>query len=258
MPPARILVVDDDEWILRMVSTVLRSEKYELMTASNGEEGLATAQSTRPDLIILDVMMPKMDGWTFIKQLRSMPEFGFVPVIFLTALDSSKDRVLGFRLGADDYLPKPFQAEELVVRVATAMRRRKAMESGLRTQAGFAARGRAGFHGRLEQVGLPSLLTMLDLERKSGVMEIVRADPVEKGRIFLRDGVVVHANLNNDTRKDQGAVYHLLSWSGGTFEFTECSVDINDQVNQPTMHLLMEGARRLDEGMRASDKPASR
>jgi CheY-like chemotaxis protein len=253
-PPARILVVDDDEWILRMVTTVLRSEKYELMTASDGEEGLATAQSTRPDLILLDVMMPKMDGWTFIKQLRSMPDFAFVPVLFLTALDSSKDRVLGFRLGADDYLPKPFQAEELVVRVATALRRRTAMELGLRTQAGFAARGRAGFHGRLEQVGLPSLLTMLDLERKSGVMEITRPEPEEKGRIFLRDGVVVHANLDEDPRKDQDAVYHLLSWSGGNFEFTECPVEMTDQINQPTMHLLMEGARRLDEGIRAGDK----
>jgi len=251
---ARILVVDDDEWILRMVTTVLRSEKYELMTASDGEEGLATAQSTRPDLILLDVMMPKMDGWTFIKQLRSMQDFAFVPVIFLTALDSSKDRVLGFRLGADDYLPKPFQAEELVVRVATALRRRTAMEMGLRSQAGFAARGRAGFHGRLEQVGLPSLLTMLDLERKSGVMEITRPEPCEKGRIFLREGVVVHANLDDDPRKDQDAVYHMLSWSGGNFEFTECPVEMSDQINQPTMHLLMEGARRLDEGIRAGDK----
>ena len=254
MAGARILVIDDDEWILRMVSTVLRNEKHEVITASDGEEGLATAQGTRPDLILLDVMMPKMDGWTFIKQLRSMPDFAFVPVVFLTALDSSRDRVLGFRLGADDYLPKPFQAEELVVRVATALRRRTAMEMGIRSQAGFAARGRAGFHGRLEQVGLPSLLTMLDLERKSGVMEIARAEPPEKGRIFLRDGVVVHSNLGDDSRKDQDAVYHMLSWSGGNFEFTECPVEMNDQIHQPTMHLLMEGARRLDEGIRAGEK----
>jgi DNA-binding response OmpR family regulator len=258
MPATRILVVDDDEWVLRMVSTVLRNEKHEVLTASDGEEGLATAQGTRPDLIILDVMMPRMDGWTFIKQLRSMPDFAFVPVLFLTALDSSKDRVLGFRLGADDYLPKPFQAEELVVRVATALRRRTAMEMGLRSQAGFASRGRAGFHGRLEQVGLPSLLTMLDLERKSGVMEVVRTDPPEKGRIFLKDGVVVHSNLDEDSRKDQDAVFHLLSWSGGTFEFTECPVEMTDQIHQPTMHLLMEGARRLDEGIRAGEPPTPR
>jgi CheY-like chemotaxis protein len=255
MTTPRILIVDDDEWILRMVSTVLRNEKYEVLTASDGEEGLATAVGTRPDLIILDVMMPKMDGWTFIKQVRSMPDFAFVPVLFLTALDSSKDRVHGFRLGADDYLPKPFQAEELVVRVATALRRRTAMETGLRTQAGFAARGRAGFHGRLEQVGLPSLLTMLDLERKSGVMELNRPDSDEKGRIFLHEGVVVHSNLDGSPLKDKDAVYYLLSWSGGNFEFTECHVEMSDQVNLPTMHLLMEGARRLDEGIQTGTKP---
>jgi CheY-like chemotaxis protein len=254
MPDARILVVDDDEWILRMVSTVLRNERYEVITASDGEEGLATALTTRPDLIILDVMMPKMDGWTLIKQIRSMPDFSFVPVLFLTALDSSKDRVHGFRLGADDYLPKPFQAEELVVRVATALRRRAAMEKGLRTQEGFVSKGRAGFHGLLEQVGLPSVLTMLDLERKTGVLEIGRTEPAEKGRIFLSGGAVVHSNLDGNAMKDKDAVYYLLGWTGGTFEFTECAVDMADQVNQPTMHLLMEGARRLDEGIHSSRK----
>src|SRR5687768_10149664 len=122
MPPTRILVVDDDAWILRMVTTVLEKRGYDIQVAKDGEEGLERAQRDRPDLIITDVMMPKLDGWALVKKLRSTPELAFVPVIFLTALGSEEDRIRGFRLGADDYLAKPFRFEELDLRVAKALR----------------------------------------------------------------------------------------------------------------------------------------
>src|SRR6185436_12712772 len=123
MSTPRILVVDDDAWILRMVTTVLEKRGYEIITAHDGEEGFKIALARVPDLVISDVMMPRMDGWTLVKALRSKPEFAFVPVIFLTALGTDEDRIKGFRLGADDYLPKPFRFEELDLRVANALRR---------------------------------------------------------------------------------------------------------------------------------------
>src|SRR6185295_13847897 len=104
----RVLVVDDDAWILRMISTVLAKRGYEIVTAGNGQDALTAAVKQPPDLIITDVMMPKLDGWSLVKQLRTRPEFAFVPVIFLTALGTDEDRIKGFRLGADDFMPKPF------------------------------------------------------------------------------------------------------------------------------------------------------
>src|SRR5215213_6955783 len=102
-PAPRILVIDDDAWILRMVTSVLEKRGYVVDTASDGEEGLNKAIASPPDLVICDVMMPRKDGWTVVKALRSRSEFAFVPVIFLSALGSDEDRIRGFRLGADDY-----------------------------------------------------------------------------------------------------------------------------------------------------------
>ena len=89
---SRILVIDDDEWILRMVTTVLRSERYEVITAGDGEEGLATAQSSRPDLVLLDVMMPKMDGFEACRRLKADEQTRHIPVLMVTALDGAAER----------------------------------------------------------------------------------------------------------------------------------------------------------------------
>src|SRR5690348_8379132 len=107
-PTALILVVDDDRDIVRLVEASLHSQGYEVMTAADGAAALELAVARKPDLVISDVMMPGMDGWELVKQLRSRPHFGLIPVILLTALGGEVDRIRGFRLGADDYLPKPF------------------------------------------------------------------------------------------------------------------------------------------------------
>src|SRR4051812_27168551 len=169
--PARILVVDDDAWILRMVTSVLEKRGYVVETAVDGEDGINKAIARVPDLVICDVMMPRKDGWTLVKTLRSRPEFAFVPVIFLSALGSDEDRIRGFRLGADDYMPKPFRFEELDLRVANAIRRRQAMEASTRAQVKSAVAKQeptkeGGLRGGLDQIGLASLLTVLEMEKK--------------------------------------------------------------------------------------------
>src|SRR5439155_14819610 len=168
MPPERILIVDDDPWILRMVSTLLEKRGYGIFTAEDGEEGVLKADQARPDLIITDVMMPRMDGWQMVRALRSRPELAFIPVIFLTALGGEEDRIKGFRLGADDYLAKPFRFEELDLRVQNALRRSgRAKEDARRAVA-----PRASVAGSLEQIGLSAVLVMLDMEKKSGVLVV--------------------------------------------------------------------------------------
>ena len=116
----RILVVDDEERIINFLRSKLKASGYEVLTASNGLEGLEQAQAQEPDLIVLDLLMPKMDGLEMLKELRS---FSAVPVIILTAKGADADRIKGLQLGADDYLPKPFNPDELVARIEAIRRR---------------------------------------------------------------------------------------------------------------------------------------
>ncbi|MDP9233817.1 MAG: response regulator [Actinomycetota bacterium] len=122
-----ILVADDDEDIVRFVEINLRLEGFEVATASDGEEALQIACDDLPELVLLDVMMPKIDGFEVCQRLRSDARTKGISVIMLTAKSLSADRVLGLTMGADDYIIKPFDPTELVARVKSAMRRTKQM-----------------------------------------------------------------------------------------------------------------------------------
>ena len=120
MKQFRVLVVDDEERILNFLSYKLKASGFSVLTANNGKAGLEQAQAQEPDLVVLDVVMPGLDGFETLKQLRS---FSSVPVIILSAKESSIDKIKGLSLGADDYLPKPFDPDELVARIEAVRRR---------------------------------------------------------------------------------------------------------------------------------------
>ena len=117
---ARVLVVDDEESITQLVSTVLRYEGFEVQCAADGRSAVKQARAFRPDLVVLDVMLPDWDGFEVYRRLSAEAQ---VPVLFLTARDTPSDRVHGLTLGADDYVGKPFSLEELVARVRAVLRR---------------------------------------------------------------------------------------------------------------------------------------
>ncbi len=123
----RILVVDDDPDILQYVKMNLEREGFEARTASNGADALRLAAEEPPSLILLDVMMPGMDGLTTLRHLRNDAPTASVPVVMLTARALARDRVKGLELGADDYITKPFDVEELIARVRTVIRRAQQM-----------------------------------------------------------------------------------------------------------------------------------
>lgn len=116
----RILAVDDDPFLLQLIEKSLAQGGFQVIPASNGEEGLRLLAERKPHLIILDIMMPKMDGWEICKRIRKVST---VPIIMLTARGSQADIVRGLRVGADDYLVKPFYPDELVARVSAVLRR---------------------------------------------------------------------------------------------------------------------------------------
>jgi diguanylate cyclase (GGDEF)-like protein len=129
MPPELILVADDDPDILRFVELNLKLEGYELITAADGEEALERARGSVPSLVILDVMMPRLDGYEVCQALRNDSRTSHICIIMLTAKSMSADKVLGLTSGADDYISKPFDPLELVARVKTTLRRTREMRA---------------------------------------------------------------------------------------------------------------------------------
>jgi DNA-binding response OmpR family regulator len=239
----RILVCDDDAWMLRTVRLVLEQRGHEVETAGNGRDGLAAALERPPDLLITDVMMPMLDGWSLVRTLRAESALAPLPVIFLTALSGDDDRIQGFRLGADHYLTKPFRFEELDLRVTSTLRRTRALVDDARQQLGTPC-----FSGRLEQVGLASLLVLVELERKTGRLLVRSAGGA--GEVGVRDGRVIRAELADGSAADAPCVHRLLTWSAGEFVFLPGPVDGPDRVDMTTTHLLLEGARLLDQARR--------
>ncbi len=122
----KILIADDDTNIVELISLYLTKEGYETKKAYNGREALKHLQSFAPNLMILDIMMPEMDGYAVCREVRKMSS---IPIIMLTAKGETFDKVLGLELGADDYMVKPFDTKELVARVKAVLRRTESKES---------------------------------------------------------------------------------------------------------------------------------
>ncbi|MBI4713190.1 MAG: response regulator [Planctomycetes bacterium] len=118
-----ILVIDDEKDLIKLVDHHLSKESFLVIGARDGRQGLDMALRHKPDLILLDVMMPKLDGWEVCKQLKSRPDLARIPVIMLTARAQETDKILGLEMGADDYVTKPFSPRELVARVKAVLRR---------------------------------------------------------------------------------------------------------------------------------------
>ncbi|MBE9204396.1 response regulator transcription factor [Synechocystis sp. PCC 7339] len=117
-----LLLVDDDPNLLLLVKDYLEYQGYQVTTAGNGREALAALANMVPDMIICDIMMPEMDGYAFIEQVRQNPSISWIPVMFLSAKGQSHNRVKGLNLGADIYMAKPFEPEELAAQVQSCLR----------------------------------------------------------------------------------------------------------------------------------------
>jgi two-component system OmpR family response regulator len=152
-PEARLLVVDDEPNIVDLLATSLRFAGFEVATASNGSEALRIASSFKPDLLVLDVMMPGLDGFTVVRRLRQ-DGIG-APVVFLTAKDATEDKVTGLTLGGDDYVTKPFSLEEVIARIRAVLRR---------------------FAERPSEQSSTSRLTFADLELDEDTHEVWKAE----------------------------------------------------------------------------------
>lgn len=137
MEPANILVIEDDYIVARTIERSLRGDEYHVTLASRGEKGVVMARQNPPDLVILDIVMPDMDGYQVCRAMRADPILAETPILFLTARVKPQDKIAGFKAGADDYLCKPFNVDELILRVKAILRRTKLVATSPQTHADF-------------------------------------------------------------------------------------------------------------------------
>jgi DNA-binding response OmpR family regulator len=123
MDPISILVIEDDEIVAKTIERCLRGGEFRVRLANSGVEGLRAARRDVPNLVILDVIMPGMDGYAVCREMRADPLLGDTPILFLTAKTKDEDKIIGFTAGADDYLGKPFNVDELILRIRAILRR---------------------------------------------------------------------------------------------------------------------------------------
>ncbi len=238
-PRATVLVVDDSDSQRMAAIQCLRAAGLEVLSASDGLEGLGVAIRERPDLILSDVNMPRMDGWKLLRMIRARPNLASTPLIFLTTQADDGARLRGYRLGVDDFVSKPFQGAELVARVERVLSRARAQTN---------AAGKGALRGDLSQVALASILSLIEMERRTGNLLLVHGD--ETVTLLLKEGSVVRIDLPPRHAHKQGIerFFHALNWKEGQFELSAAEIDVEDELNLPISFVLLEHARRQDEG----------
>ncbi len=245
----RVVIVDDSDMDRERSAAAFRERGDEALLATDGLEGLALCLRSRPDLIISDVQMPKVDGFQLLRMLKSRTALKDTPVILVTTLASVEDRRLGYRLGVADYVTKPFAPEALRERANRVLHRSNQALGSWRPSS------TETLQGRLAELNLPSLLSFLEQERKTGTIYLEHT----RATITLLAGAPIRATQPGRASDDSHAalIYDLLSSEEGRFEFVAGSVETTDMVQATTTALLMEYARRQDEAARAARGTAS-
>jgi CheY-like chemotaxis protein len=237
MKPQRILIADDDEKVLALLSSSLQKSGYITSQAIDGATALELAKKERPDLILADITMPKMDGFDLCKQIREDPSTANIPFIFLTAKGELNDRVTGLNLGADDYISKPFHISEVTARIKTILQRVAVMSQAPVEDT------ETDLKGDLEQWNLGEVLQTLGMAQKNGVLRI--SNGTKLGKIYFEGGSIFQASL--DKYKSEEAVYRIISWEEGYFEFDSKDRAAQKTIDSGTNSLLMEGFNQREE-----------
>jgi DNA-binding response OmpR family regulator len=202
-----VLVVEDEVRLARTIELYLGQRGFTVRTAHNGQEALERIAEAKPDVIVADIMMPVMDGYALCRRLRTEPATCTIPFLFLTAKDDDRDRIRGFKMGADDYLAKPCDLGELHARVNALLSCVEAVRQ--------IPQDSIRIVGRLTDTDLLDVLQMLELHEKTGAL-VVKRDG-ESGVVYLQAGQIVAAGLGTAEGREPFA--SLLTWKTGDYCF---------------------------------------
>jgi len=236
-----VLAVDDSPLILEMVKESLSGGRYAVLTARNGKQALEILNEIKPELIISDIVMPEMDGWVFCEAIRKNPATTDIPFLFLTGEKDVPTRVRGLKLGADDYLTKPFSRDELLSRVESIADKVASVRKDF-------SQSQSALSGHTSHLAMADLLQLLSLNGKTGVLRIENG---RTGKIYFRSGKIINATL--EPVSGLKALYRLLAWTEARFELEPLLEDdggVEETISGATHTVLMEGFTQLDEASR--------
>ncbi|RJQ25950.1 MAG: DNA-binding response regulator [Peptococcaceae bacterium] len=221
----KILVVDDEKNILELLRFNLEREGYQVMTAVDGVAALELARTGRPDLIVLDVMLPGQDGLAVCRDLHQYPETKNIPIIMLSARGEELDRVLGLEMGADDYVTKPFSPRELVARIKARLRRARS-ELAEEREAGRTEKGRLCF-GRMvvDEDRFAVYIDGVKQDLTPKEFELLRFLARRPGRVFSRDFLLEQVwgyDYAGDSRTVDVHVRHIRQKLENLLEGSQC------------------------------------
>ncbi|RMH68467.1 MAG: response regulator [Gemmatimonadetes bacterium] len=246
MGKRRIFIVDDEDRVLELLRFGLEMSGYEVISARDGGEALEKIQQTKPDIIVSDIMMPGLDGYELCKILRENPETYLIPFIFLSAKGQVPDKIKGINLGADEYMTKPFDVQELLARIDAIMTRVDEVQS-------HATSSDTAISGKLSQMEIVDVIQICQLGQKTGMLKLIRENM--EGYLFFLEGEIIDASLF--TQKGENAFYRLLTWREGNFQFDPREPLVQRTIFKSTSALLMEGLRRLEQWKQAKETAPS-
>jgi CheY-like chemotaxis protein/predicted transcriptional regulator len=251
MSKERVLVVDDELDNRVMMRYFLESWGYEVELAANGQEALEKVAANPPHLVLLDLEMPVMDGFDTCDRLKSNDATEQIPVIMFTGLEQTADKVRGIRKGADDYVVKTVDPEELQARIEMILRRTKRYDAP--AAAGGTAQKPQDSHavsGSLSELYFPETMQLIMAYGKTGVLNLQDGD--REGKVYLKNGNVAHATFKDFEGNE--AFYNLALWKSGHFSFQVGEKPPKTTIKMSGTNLLIEATRRLDEWNMISSK----
>ncbi len=237
----KALIVDPDAQSRKLLRQALEPFDVTVYEASNQADAVKLALSARPWLILAEVDLPGKDGFEFCAEVRSHRLLKHTPFLFISERDGYEDRSHALKIGADDYLTKPFRVREVLIRAQLTLKRYSDLRS--RTRNG------PGMEGELEIIGAPSVLQMCHISMFTGVFS--SHSEGHRAQIRFRDGQIIGAETGGWTAAE--AIYSFLGWTKGHFEFVIGDPGDGEPLPESFDQLLLEGCRRLDEASRDSN-----
>jgi two-component system alkaline phosphatase synthesis response regulator PhoP len=234
----RILIVDDEQNIRHLLRLAFEGE-FNVIEANDGIEAFDKAVREKPDIILSDIMMPRLDGYGLYRKIRSRPETASVPFVFLSAKKDVDDRVVGLEMGAEDYITKPFSVKELKAKIRSLSKKIRDLDE------------RGSLEGLLREVDLVDVIQLIEMSRKTGMLLV--ESPGGSGRIYFEQGTPIFARTESWSGTE--ALYCLLTLKEGRFRLDQRQVSVEANIQKGGgQELLMEGVRLSDEMKEARRK----
>ncbi|MFP4451774.1 MAG: response regulator [Desulfobacterales bacterium] len=233
---AKVIIIDDEPTTRSFLENILRKRGFQTWQAENGRVAINEIHSAPPDLIISDVVMPELGGFELCTRLRESPATADIPFIFLSVKGDPADQLKGLRMGADEYLVKPFKAAEILKAVEKVMEKSTRMK-GLRSDVDIA--------GSLAKIGLIEVIQMIEFNEKTGALFLLSSSNSVTGAVYIRQGQVVNA-VSGDLGGEE-AFYDLAAQSDGFFKFHIQETIPARKIHKKNISILMEASRLIDE-----------